>query len=140
MLPWTFLESDKVLPKVFCEVLSRFQKIHETLAMTLAQFYIWIRFGIIGEPLKRLERKFRGRSGFGAVGALPLVRGTVRFLYQWLITHEFEHTQPSFPPSLPPSPSFLPPPSLPSPLPQEMVCGTRIRVKLFIDLIVVGTC
>lgn len=124
------------MPKVFCEVLSRFQKIHETLEMTLARFYIWIRFGIIGEPLKRL----RGRSGFGALGALPLVRGTVRFLYQWFVTHELEHTQPSFPPSLPLLPFFPLLTSLPPPLPQEMVCGTRIRVKLFIDLIVVGTC
>lgn len=127
MLPWTSLESGKVLPKVFCVVLSRFQKIHETLEMTLAQFYIWIRFGIIGEPLKRLERKFRGRSGFGALGALPLVRGTVRFLYQWFITHEFEHTQPSFPPSLPLLPFF---PLLPSLLPSPRKWSVEQELEL----------
>lgn len=65
MLQWAFLESDGVLPKALCEVLSRFQKVHETLEMTLAQFYIWTRFGVIWVPLIRLERKFRGGSGFG---------------------------------------------------------------------------
>ena len=64
--------------------------------MILAWFYIGTRFGIIGEPLKRLERsRLEVISGFGAVGALPLPRGTVRFLYEWLIARGSAHTQPS---------------------------------------------
>lgn len=56
ILPWTFLESERVLPEAFCEVLSRFQKVNETRKTTLVQFYIWTRFGVIGEPLIRLEK------------------------------------------------------------------------------------
>ena len=75
---------------------SRFQKVLKTLEMILAWFYIGTRFGIIGEPLKRLERsRLEVISGFGAVGALPLPRGTVRFLYEWLIARGSAHTQPS---------------------------------------------
>lgn len=33
--------------------------------MTLAPFYIWKGFGIIGEPLVRLKRKFRGNLDLG---------------------------------------------------------------------------
>ena len=75
---------------------SKFQKVLKTLEMILAWFYIGTRFGIIGEPLKRLERsRLEVISGFGAVGALPLPRGTVRFLYEWLIARGSAHTQPS---------------------------------------------
>ena len=72
---------------------SRFQKVLKTLEMILAWFYIGTKFGVIGEPLKRLERsRLEVIPGFGAVGALPLPRGTVGFLYEWLIAHGFVHT------------------------------------------------
>lgn len=44
--------------------------------MTLAQLHIQEKLSIIGEPLTRLERKFRGRSRFRTEGTLSLIQGT----------------------------------------------------------------
>lgn len=63
-----------MFPEAFGEVLSRFSMVHKALGVTLAQFYIWKKFAIIGESLIRRERKCRGRFGLGAIGALSLVR------------------------------------------------------------------
>lgn len=113
---------------------SRFQKVLKTLEMILAWFYTGTRSGIIGEPLRRLQRSsLEVISGLGAIGALPLIRGLSDSFISGSLHVALNIYSPPFVPSF--ILSFL---SHLLPLSsQEVVCGTR--VKLLRGSIVVET-
>lgn len=75
--------------------------------MTLAQFYIWKGFGIIGEPLVRLEESLEVIWIWGYRSFISC-KGTIRVLQGWVGTHGSELPLSSLPPSLFPSLSSVP--------------------------------